>query len=69
MHCRKKKQILMGLMSENERAAYLELLEFKAHTVIEAAEWILFCREHRCIKPRIEKQSTVRGGERPIWSD
>ena len=40
MHGRKKKQILMKLMSENEQRYFLELLGLKV-PVIEAAECIL----------------------------
>ena len=43
MNGRKKKQILMGLMSENEQTYFLELLKLKV-SVIEAAECILDCR-------------------------
>ena len=43
MHGRKQKQILIGLMSENERTYFLELLVI-GYKVIEAAECILDCR-------------------------
>jgi hypothetical protein len=59
LHGRKKKQILMQLMSEAEKTEFLKLFGLGCHTVIEAAETILFCRKYPIVKS-IQREIPVR---------